>query len=277
MTLKDILVHVDVTESSAERLNTAINLAKANGARLTGIYVKTKPYIPGYAEAQIAAEVVQEQAKKEDEAAKEAGEKFQAAVGSNDLETGWRVLDGEVTNIIAEQARFYDLVVVGQCDPDSKIFMGDCDMPDRLITESGRPALVIPYVGKYGTIGKHILVAWDGSPVAARAVHDAMSLLEMAEKVTVMVINPEDDNDEKPEFPAADIADHLERHGINVETDSVKTDIKTADMLLSRASDLGADMIVMGAYGHARWAELMMGGVTEHILSHMTVPVLMSH
>jgi len=270
MTLKDILVHVDVKDSSAERLNAAISLAKANEARLTGIFVKAKPYIPGHAEAQITAEVLEKQAKWEDDAAKKAGENFKAAAGTNGLKTDWRVLEGNATDIVAEQARFYDIAVVGQCDPDSKIFIGDCDMPDRLITESGRPALVIPYVGKFGTIGKHVMVAWDGSPVAARALHDAMPLLEAAEKVTITVVNP-------GKGSATDITDHLEHHGIKVETDSVKTDIKTADMLLSRASDLGVDMIVMGAYGHARWAELMMGGVTDDILNHMTVPVLMSH
>ncbi|NQU59585.1 MAG: universal stress protein [Rhodospirillales bacterium] len=277
MTIKDILVHLDNKKSSPARLQAAINLAKANDASLTGIYVKTKPYLPAYAEVQISAQILEQEAEKLEQQTEQAAELFAKATGGNGLKAEWRVAEGDVPEVIAEQARYFDLAVVGQSDPDESIFVGDREMPDRMIMTSGRPAMVIPYAGEYNAIGKHVLIAWDASPMAARAVHDAMPFLEEAEKVTVMVINPKDVETDTGELPGADIAAHLSHHGVNAIADHVVSEMDPGDILLSRAADLGVDLIVMGAYGHARWAELILGGVTNHMLNHMTVPVLMSH
>jgi len=277
MAIKDILVHLDNKDPSKARLQAAINLAKANDATLTGIYVKMKPYLPSYAEVQISPEILKQEEDKIDQEADKASEAFAKATDGNGLKTNWRIAEGTAPEVIAEQARYFDLAVVGQCDPEENIFVGDREMPDRMILTSGRPAMVIPYAGEFEAIGKHVLIAWDASPMAARAVHDAMPFLEAAEKVTVMVINPLDVETDTGELPGADIAAHLAHHGVNAEADHVVSDMDPGDILLSRAADLGADLIVMGAYGHSRWAELVLGGVTNHMLNHMTIPVLMSH
>lgn len=277
MPFKDILVHVDDLEPSAARLRSAINLAESLEARLTGLYIIQKPYLPSYAEAQISAEILKDQAEKAKQRAEEAGEKFKQATARKGLQSEWRVEEGDAAEILSEQARYHDLAVVGQGHPDSYIFIGDSELPDRMIMTSGRPALVIPYVGEYATIGKHVMIAWDSGQMAARAVHDALPLLPAAKDVTVMVVNPKNGKGGTGDIPGADISVHLAHHGVKVETNYVKTDMATGDMLLSRAADKGVDLIVMGAYGHARWAELILGGVTDHMLKHMTVPVLMSH
>ena len=277
MPFKDILVHVDTLEPSAARLRSAINLAESSDARLTGLYILPKPYLPAYAEAQISADILEEQAKMAKQQAEDAERKFKEATANNGLQSEWRVEEGNTAEILSKQARYHDLAVVGQGNPESYIFVGDREMPDRMIMTSGRPALVIPYVGEYATIGKHVMIAWDAGPMPARAVHDALPLLPAAKDVTVMVINPKNGVNGTGDLPGADISAHLAHHGVKAEADYVKTDKGTGDTLLSWVADKGADLIVMGAYGHARWAELVLGGVTDHMLKHMTVPVLMSH
>jgi len=149
-------------------------------------------------------------------------------------------------------------------------------LPEELALGVGRPVLVVPRYGTFETVGQRVLIAWNGSREATRAVNDAIPILKMATKVTVLSVDPEGEPDRR--LPGADLALHLARHGIAAEAESTQAlDIGVGDVLLSRAADLGADLIVMGAYGHSRLREMMLGGATRHLLQHMTVPVLMSH
>jgi nucleotide-binding universal stress UspA family protein len=133
---------------------------------------------------------------------------------------------------------------------------------------------VIPYIGAPQNLGKKILVAWNASREASRAVADAMPMLEAADSVEVFAVEPNGMGD----APGADIAAHLARHGINATANKTTgLDIDVGDVLLNQAADSGADLIVMGGYGHSRMRELVLGGATRHILEHMTVPVLLSH
>ncbi len=167
-------------------------------------------------------------------------------------------------------ARYTDLTVIGQQGDGG----ADTLSPDDLVMRSGRPVLVIPHIGVKRLVGKHIVVAWDASREAARAVGDAMPVLEHSEMVDIMSIEPEGIGD----LPGADLAQHLARHDIKAEAkQSVANRIDTGDVLLNYVSDSGADLVVMGAYGHSRMREFILGGVTHHMLNHMTVPILMSH
>ena len=122
------------------------------------------------------------------------------------------------------------------------------------------------------------MVAWDASRLATRAVNDALPILRKASKVHLLAINPEGGREGHGDVPGADIGLHLARHGVKAEASSIHAeDLEAGDALLSRAADFGADLIVMGAYGHSRWRELVLGGVTRHLLNHMTAPVFMSH
>ena len=141
---------------------------------------------------------------------------------------------------------------------------------------AGRPALVVPYIGAGKTIGARPMVAWDGGREAARAVNDAMPMLERAKSVVVLTVNPK--KRDHGQEPGADIALHLARHGIKVEAQHLEVrDMSVADTILSRMADQGIDLLVMGAYGHSRIREWVMGGTTRQIFANMTVPVLMSH
>ena len=142
---------------------------------------------------------------------------------------------------------------------------------------SRRPVLVVPYVGTYPRVGEQVLVAWDASREAARAVADALPVLQAAQRVVVLSANP-DSGGKHGEVPGADIARHLARHGVRVDVQRLDSkEVAVADMLLNRISDEGIDTLVMGAYGHARVRELWLGGVTRHLMRSMTVPVLASH
>jgi Universal stress protein UspA and related nucleotide-binding proteins len=278
MPLKDLLVHLDDTPHAGARLDAAITLATRHDAHLIGLYVVTNPSIPGYARLQIPKEIESYQLKVIEAAAQRAESMFQERVRLAGVNGEWRRVTGDVVHQVALHGRYADVVIVGQRDPRSEQGTDDPNMPDQLILSIGRPALVVPFVGTFPRIGGRIMVAWDASRLATRAVNDALPFMIGAGKVVVMAVNPHPGNDGHGEIPSADICLHLARHGVNAEAQHIyANDIDAGSMLLSRAADEGIDLLVSGAYGHARWRELVLGGVTRHLLRHMTVPVLMSH
>jgi nucleotide-binding universal stress UspA family protein len=278
MSLKDLLVHVDHTSQSPARLDVAIALAAAHDAHLVGVFVLTHPHVPNFIRAQIPEEVIRTQAEAIVAYAEAAREHFDDVVGRSGVKGEWRVAEGQPEPMLSLHGRYCDVCVVGQRAREEQDAMADSDMPDRLVLSVGRPVLVIPRVGTYPVIGERVMVAWDASRLATRAINDALPLLRRAKSVAVLAINPGRGKNAHGEIPSADICLHLARHGILSEAQHADADdINVGDVLLSRAADQGIDLLVMGAYGHTRWRELVLGGATRHILSHMTVPVLMSH
>lgn len=278
MALKDILVHLDNSNHSKMRLDAAVSLAAAHEAHLIGIYVLTQPRIPGYVRAQITEDVLRQQAESALETAATAERAFNDAVARACVNGEWRLVEGDPVPVLSLHARYADIAIVGQRDPEGEDGIDDPSMPDQLILAVGRPVLVVPYVGEYPEIGQRVMVSWDASRLSTRAVNDALPLLVGAKRVIVMAVNPKGGEEGHGEIPSADICLHLARHGINAEAHHIYADdISVGDMLLSRAADEGIDLMVTGCYGHARWRELVLGGVTRHMLKHMTMPVLMSH
>jgi nucleotide-binding universal stress UspA family protein len=148
---------------------------------------------------------------------------------------------------------------------------------EDVLLVTGRPILIIPYVGHFETLGTSVLIGWNDSREAVRAVNDTMPVLVKAASVTILEAHParrrSDAND-----TTADIARHLARHGIDATTaHTVITGISVADTLLAYATDLGADLLVAAGYGHSRLWESILGGATQGLLQHITPPVLMSH
>lgn len=278
MGLKDVLVHVDDFSQTETRVRAALSLAGDHGAHLTGIYPVPKPYIPPYAEVHLSQEILDAQAQAVVDGRDAARAAFEQLTANAGVSVEWREQEGEAGRVLGFHSRYTDLTIVSQPDPQAGFFPGDRDMPDRLILSAGRPILVIPHIGPLKTIGKRVMVAWDGGMLASRALHDAMPVLEQADEVIVMVVNPERESEGGKRDPGADISLHLARHGLKVTADHITSDeVDTGNQLLSRAFDLSVDLMVMGAYGHARWSELLLGGVTNRVLSDMNVPVLMSH
>ncbi len=275
--LKDILVHIDASKECDERLKVAAILARAHEAHLTGAYVVTRSQIPSHLEVQIPKDLIARADAARFAAAAIARGRFDESCRQAGVSCEWRQSEGSLVEALSLSARYADLAVVSQRNPEGESF-DTGEMPDRFILSSGRPSLVVPYVGAFSKIGHTVVVSWDASRLATRAVNDALPILRRAAKVCLLAINPKGGAEGHGDLPGADIGLHLARHGVKAEASSLRADdIDVGDALLSRAADLGADLIVMGAYGHARWRELALGGVTRHMLAHMTVPVFMSH
>jgi len=285
MGLKDIVVILEAGTAGERRLAAAVALAAAHGAHLIGLSIIEPLDLSGYfspaVSGYIAVDAMQALEERHREAATAAAKRdeaaFRGACGRAGISHEWRLLEGGAGDVATLNARYADLVVAGQVDPENPPAGGFARLPEELALASGRPVLFVPYAGRFDSIGKRVLVAWNRMRESTRAVNDAIPLLARAEKVTVLSINPQRGED-AGELPGADISLHLARHGVKAEASyTVAEDIDVGSVLLSRAADLGADLIVMGCYGHSRTRELILGGATREVLRHMTVPVLMSH
>lgn len=276
MSYKTILVHVDTSKRCAARLDVACELVRAYDAHLTGLYILPDPFVAAYAAAgYVPAEFIEEQRERAAGEAARAEKAFAEHMKRQGIEAEWRTAEGNAAELVALNARYADVLVVGQAERENPVT--DPELPTDVTMAAGRPVLVVPYAGTFRDIGKRIMVCWNASREATRAVNDALPLLQRAERVTVLAVNPEG-GDQHGDVPGADISLYLARHGVRSE--AAKTfaeDIDVADVILSRAADLGIDLLVMGAYGHARLQEWILGGVTRTIMRSMTVPVLISH
>ena len=277
MQYQDILVHIDDGEAAPGRLALAVELAERFGAHLTGVYVDPGLALPTLVDVPVSPSLIEDLENEHRERRSRAERRFRETLDRTDVESEWRLAEGELGETLSRHARYTDLAVLGQEGADDqKMVIGG--LPDSVALTCGRPVLVVPYIGVQSAPGKHVIVAWNGSREAARAVNDALPILKGADKVEVMCANPHRGELQDADLPGADLCLHLARHGVKAEAQTqTASDLEIGDLLLSRASDHGADLIVMGAYGHARWREVVLGGVTRQLLEQMTVPVLMSH
>ena len=277
MQYQDILVHIDDGEVMPGRLAVALELAERFGAHLTGVYVDPGIALPALIDVPVSPNLIAELEDEHREQCNRAEQQFKNTVDRSEVSSEWRLARGELAGTLSRHARYADLVVLGQEGAENqKMVIGG--LPDSVILTCGRPALVVPYIGARRTPSKHAIVAWNGSREAARAVNDALPLLTGADRVDVMCVNPGRSEEDDADLPGADLCLHLARHGVKAEAQAlVADDLEVGDLLLSRAADHGADLIVMGAYGHSRWREVVLGGVTRQLLNQMTVPVFMSH
>jgi nucleotide-binding universal stress UspA family protein len=275
MSYKTILVHVDGSRHADARIALAVRLAAAHGAHLVGAAMTgVSRFIFHGANVDVARTVLAGQLDVLVGQANAALARFEAIAGACDgLSFERRLVDDDAAGGLAVQARYADLVVLSQFDPDDPVARIDPGLPAYVMLNSAGPVLMVPVVKAPAGIGSHALVAWDESLQASRAVANAVPLLRRAEKVTLAVFNPE----AQGRLAGADIALYLARHGVNVAVRREESADGIGGALLSLASDVGADLLVMGGYGHTRFREVLLGGVTQTVLNSMTVPVLMSH
>jgi len=275
--VKDVIVNLTVDADRDTTAEYAVSLARAFQAHLSGIAFAYEPVIPGSVFGGVVTELAQAQRAATKKAAQAAVGNFDAAargVGVAAESHMFHASHADAGETFGRLARRFDLSVVAQAEPGK--------LPDReLIIEaalfgSGRPLLVVPYIQRAGLSLDRVMVCWDGSRSAARAIGDAMPFLERAKSVDVVLVSG--DPGKSDEIPGADIARHLARHGRKVELQRIVVrGLDVTSTLLSHAADVGCDFMVMGGYGHSRLREFVLGGVTRGILQSMTVPTLMSH
>ncbi len=278
MSYKTILVHLNDERRAEALLQPAIQLASQHNAHLIGMHVYASLPAPPIA-VPYASKVLGSVVAAERKASEAIAATFSRMTANRPFVAEWRALKlphVDLASVVMEHGRSADLIVAGQTDPDWDL-SPLLDFPERLALESGRPVLVVPYVGRYGEIGRNVVIAWKAGRESARAVFDALPILTAAEQVYILEVKARGDT-AGTLAPDTSIAAALARHGIKPTIrSSVAADISVGDEILSRLSDLGADLLVMGAYGHSRMRELVFGGATRHIARHMTVPTLFSH
>ena len=279
MSIKDLLVHVDTSSHVEARIDTAIKLAQSQGAHLTGLFVVSPPEVPDFIQAHLSDSILEQQYKALEDQAAEAQAKFSKACAEVDIECDWRIAHGSLVEHLTRVTRYFDMSLLGQRDTHEELQPGSHEIPDRVVLSSGRPAMIVPYEGNPGTVGKNIVICWDASRLATRSVSDTLPLLISADKVTVLVVNThEKTNPHGGEVTGANISAHLKRHGVNVEAKIVSAGERhIGETVIAQIDELGADSVVMGAWGHQRWREMVLGGLTRYMMKHMTVPVIMSH
>ena len=279
MTIKDIQVNVDNDAACSKRVKMAVNLAATMDAHLTGVHVRRTFPFPAYSVVPTTVDVdmvaIYNEALDDQEA--NARKVFKEAIGVGNTKVSWHTLRGSISYELASSARYSDLLLIGQPNPKEATSLND-GITDEIIMSAGRPCLLLPYETNSVGFGTSPLIAWDGSRESGRAVHDAMPFLKQAGKATILIVNPEKSDTDFEDLPGAMISEHLARHDIDVTVEvSRNSPLNTGDTILAYAADNQHDLIIMGAYGHSRWREIVLGGATRTVMKHMQVPVLVSH
>jgi nucleotide-binding universal stress UspA family protein len=280
MAIKDILVQVDGGKAAPARYAAAVELARTHEAHLTGLCLAVEPPVPATILGLMPPEILASQRQAVLEQAETAAAEFRTTAERAGLAGECRIvqlLDVDAVDVFVQHARHTDLAILGQPNPDeiSPLATG---FTVGVVMGCGRPVIIIPYIGAAPVFGQRVLVAWDGGREATRAVNDALPLLKRAHTVTVLSVNPEMGSGGERREPGADISLHLARHGVKVTAArTIAREISVGDAILADIADNSIDLLVMGAYGHSRLREFVLGGVTRHMLQYMTAPVLMSH
>jgi nucleotide-binding universal stress UspA family protein len=274
--VKDIVVSLSGLGQQDFAADYAASVAGTLGAQITGIAFLYEPVIPDGTLGGVPVELIELQREENSKAAKDAVRHFEAAAKKAGVAAQTQTLDatfGGAATLFASIARRFDVAIVGQAQREHGA--SEELMIEGALFESGRPVIIVPYIQKRGLTLERVLACWDGSRTAARAIGDAMPLLERAKAVDLVTVTEERKSEE---LAGVNMSDHLARHGIKTNVKRLtKGDLAIEDVILSYAADSGADFIVMGGYGHSRLREFILGGVTRGILASMTVPVLMSH
>ncbi|CAN7593618.1 universal stress protein [Trinickia sp. LjRoot230] len=279
MNYRNILVHLDASERAPARLKLAMELATRFDAYLTALFVVSRREMPSvYVNAGTADYFINQESFRNEQRA-ELEQRFHSEIVHATVHGAWLDSSEHPNTVVPKTARLADLTIIGQFDPDDPESFVAEQFAENLVLSAGRPVLIVPYAGHFSTVGTRVLLAWDAGREATRALHDALPFLISAEQTAVLTVNALDGEPPATRIPGVDIAEVIARHGANVVTQQIEGvhGASVGEMLLSRAADFGADLIVMGCYGHSRWRELALGGTSRSILQSMTVPVLMSH
>ena len=273
MPYKTILVHLANDPGHMERLDCAIGLAERFGAHLTAIYIATPIGMPaevtgrgaslGYLAA--ATETAREWAV-------EVEAECRKCCQALDLSLEWRVDQGEHTEVLGRHAHFADLTVVSQHPHDLAHRIGS-HFPDDVPLTSGGPVLMLPRRHSGPVAAARPLVAWKSTAHAARAVRQALPFLQAADNTMLITVGGEEG-----ELPGTEIASMLHRHGVTVEIHNEDGDDRHAgEIVVAQAKALDCDLVVMGAHGHSRLRELVLGSTTQHVFNHADKPLLVAH
>ena len=278
MAYKSILVHADLSRHAPQRIAIAARLAHAHqahliGAAMTGVSRFTLENNRGMRGAAVAAQIAALHGQ-----AQQVLDQFETLArqaGAVSIER--RLIEDDEDGGMAVSARYSDLTVLSQHDASEALPGAMSDLVPYVMLNAARPVLIVPHSGQFAQMDSTVLVAWDGSMEATRAIGHALPLLRAARLVVRALLHPPTGHAQPARHPGADIAAYLSRHGVPVEVRPAVTTGDVGAALLAMAAEVHAGLLVMGGYGHARFREILLGGVTETVLRQMTLPVLMAH
>lgn len=275
MPIKNILVSYNGTDGAARAVRLGATLARRYDAHLTGVFVHAMPHAHLQMEAyltQAAIDIMREKMR-DTETKYEA--QFNEIVNEEELSvrSSFISVQGFPRDVLSCMGRTHDLTVIAQPDPKDRPFVEIS--PDDIAMRSGRPVLIAPRGFDMFEPSSGAVLAWDGERAAARALADAMPLLEDKQKLTVLHVGKEQDVRQ----PGQDIMEHLSRHDLDVSLDVQPGGggVSTSDIILNTCAETDAGLLVMGAYEHSRFSEMILGGVTRDVVAQSHIPVLMSH
>jgi nucleotide-binding universal stress UspA family protein len=275
--VKDIVVNLTGDAPQEFAADYAISLASLFDAHIAGIGFIYEPVIPGTVMGGIPTDLIEAQREENTRAAKVATDRFEAAASRAGLSAEVRLLDASVAgaaDLFGRIARRFDLAVVGQARPQEGA--SEELLIEGALFESGRPVVVVPHVQTQGVTLDRVLVCWDGSRPATRAIADALPFLRRAKAIDIVAVSGE--RGKGSELVGTNMARHLARHGLKVELKRLSAgNVDVPAAITAHATETGADFMVMGGYGHSRLREFILGGVTRTVLTSSTIPVLMSH
>ena len=270
----DILVHVRQYQGDPPSVRAATALARRIDARLHGLYVAPIPPA-AFTSPETVAVLVQESDRRFHEA-QSAASWWNGLIEAAGARGDWQVAQADALDAIVHAARWNDLIVIErpQLKPEAPL---GCGLVSRTVFGTATPLLVVPEGAQIGTLGERVAILWNGSREAIRAVHGALPVLEQAASVVVI------DGEEPPSnggilhLPRFDLRAHLVDHGVNAVFKPFAPTGERGAALLAAVRDSGADLVVMGAWGHSRIAELVLGGATRHLFQHTDKPLLVAH
>lgn len=273
--LRDLLVHVSATQAARRRVQFAVELAERFGARLSGIHVIAPADLAPVFKPSRVEQAVADLSSKLTSDALAAAAMFNEETKGRLTDARWFEARGDVIGNISFYARYADLAILGQNEWQEPPTSHPLPIAHSVVLQCGRPVLVMPAVVKH-THFKRIVIAWDGSREAVRAVHDALPFLCAATSVQVISIIPE--SSEASAVDAESLVAHLARHAVEIQAgvQQIKTD-QEHDSLRQLIKHGHYDLLVMGGYSHSMWREFIFGGATQSILMSSTIPVLVSH
>jgi nucleotide-binding universal stress UspA family protein len=273
-----LLVHLDASPQAVQRLEVARRMGQAQAAAVTALYAVTPSFVELPFAPEIGPGIAASLRDIDDELRSRARNAFEQSLATPGAQAAWaEVRDDPVMGAFVQQALYADLLVLGQHDPSSSPSSGvPPDFVEGVMTASGKPALVLPYAGEPPkVIGETVVIAWKPTREAARAVSAAMPLLQRARRVVILSWAAEQ---EKIEGQRLDLNSFLKLHGVQATWHEQGDEPhELGELLLSRAFDYEADLLVMGCYGHSRAREWVLGGTSRTVLQSMTLPVLMVH
>lgn len=277
MKLKSILVLVRGGSTARAAVGAACTLAARHEASLVGLYVMDMWPVASVAGGEMPAQIYELEHERLVEEAAEAERIFRSVSGDTGVETEWRCVEGMTQQLTDVHARHCDLLCVGMADSRSHV-RGGVSVNEDLIFSTGRPVLVVPASYSGATIGDNVAVAWDASRESARAVSDAMGILGTAGSVSMVTVADHSMNDRESDVIGLDVCRYLSQHDVHAEAHTIHPgDTPTGEALHDWARAEGKDLLIMGAYGHSRIHEMVLGGTTRWILRHTEIPLMMSH